>query len=323
VLPWIPDELEFADAQIRGQLVFPGRLAITGKSGGPERLKNALYIFEPNGLYSYKTEAAYDANELIRRCRLIYGSNIVCIGIQKKDGDYYGRPVSDIEIKDGFAYVLPVVVAPETGEPYLAAAKIDVTTEPYAVIEIYEGDRHFNEIEVLDNVVYITNKEIGNNAHYKFGNTTQRLDLDYVPDCLLASSFGIIYVGTPSEVYGYDENLALIRTIEISGMQRITGLAEDDIGTLWAVGYNLIEPVPEFPTEFDPPFYYPVLAQIPFGESNAMACRIYADDLALPQSIEWFDRAYINFIDYSLTNFTDINELKMFVDKWLDEKSGL
>jgi len=318
---WIPDEPEFSASQTREQAALAGRLVIKGKSGGTQRLKNALYVFEPNGRYLHKTELAYDDNEIINRCRLVYGSNIVCVGIQKKGGDYYGRPVSDIVIKNGFAYVLPVVVAPETGEPFLAAAKLDLSDTPYSVVAIYEGGEHFNEIEVFGDDVYITNKENGNNALYKFGNTAQRLDLDYIPDCLLASPTGIIYVGTPERIYGHDENLSIVRTIEIYGMQRITGLAEDAEGTLWAVGYNLTEQVPEFPSEFDPPFYYPVMAQIPFDAPGATVYQVYADGLALPQSVEWFKKAYINFMDYALADFADINELKVFIDGWLDERS--
>ncbi len=64
---------------------------------------------------------------------------------------------------------------------------------------------------------------------------------------------------------------------------------EPDTGRLYVVGFNLIEPVPEYPSPLTP-FYYACLAVVP-SDSNAAEAASLSDsgghDLVLPASIVW------------------------------------
>jgi hypothetical protein len=75
------------------------------------------------------------------------------------------------------------------------------------------------------------------------------------------------------------------------GLQHITGLTEDPAtGRLYAVGFTLIEPVPDYPSPLAAPFYYACLAEIPpdLDVVEAMPLAGSGDyDLALPTSVIW------------------------------------
>ena len=64
-----------------------------------------------------------------------------------------GRPIVDAAIVGTTVYVVPVVVSPAEGEPYIAAAKLDLRPKqnpPYEVARVYD-DRHLVNTNNLDN----------------------------------------------------------------------------------------------------------------------------------------------------------------------------
>jgi hypothetical protein len=100
----------------------------------------------------------------------------VYVGLQGVPGNWSGRPIADVAFDaDGFAYVVPVVVAPTGEDPnlaYTAAAKLELLADPcdpWSIIELYDDpnaasprdNRHLNwlrEIEVdSDGYVYVAN----------------------------------------------------------------------------------------------------------------------------------------------------------------------
>jgi hypothetical protein len=83
--------------------------------------------------------------------------------------------------------------------------------------------------------------------------------------------------------------MALENSIVINGMQHVTGITEDPAtGTLWVVGFNMIEEIPMYPDPTQPPFYYPCLARVSSnGDSVEVTDLLGSSDLGLPMSIEW------------------------------------
>ena len=99
----------------------------------------------------------------------------VYVGLQGSSGNWWGRPIMDVAFDPcGFAYVVPVVVAPVGQDPnlaYTAAAKLQLTggSPPYEVLQLYDDPNAasprdnreltgLREIEVdSDGYVYIAN----------------------------------------------------------------------------------------------------------------------------------------------------------------------
>jgi len=75
-----------------------------------------------------------------------YGTSAtVYVGIQLEEGAYedesVGRPILDAAFDDDYVYVLPVVVNPAAGEPYAAAAKLQLLgsgSPPYSIVKLYD-----------------------------------------------------------------------------------------------------------------------------------------------------------------------------------------
>jgi hypothetical protein len=88
-------------------------------------------------------------------------------------------------------------------------------------------------------------------------------------------------------------------------MHHVTGITEDAAtGSLWAVGFNM-ENIPESPNPTKPPFYYPVLAKIPYGDNDAQLMALLGSyDLGLPMSIVW-------------TGTNNACYTGLYFDKWL------
>ncbi|UCC98546.1 MAG: hypothetical protein JSW66_01370 [Phycisphaerales bacterium] len=93
-------------------------------------------------------------------------------------------------------------------------------------------------------------------------------------------------------IYGFSTKgaLALERLITISGIQHVTCITEDpDSGTLWVAGFNMYN-IPAYPNPTVRAFYYPYVAKIPYGSSQARRIALNDPgfhDLALPMSILW------------------------------------
>jgi hypothetical protein len=342
----------------------PGDLLILGKRNSQkasEKLQDRIYIFDdtgqyvtwdspssnrcnirlvrdPNGgLYQVNSETSVvtlnGSNEAIVPPGQVifseeprYGkSATVYVGIQGEGSDAIGRPVFDVAINGGYAYVIPVVVDPDGEQAYLVAAKLrllDSGNPPYEIVQLYddpppETDNQcrnaLREIE-LDSAgnVYIINAHALNESdilwRYYPDGTCERLNLG-IPDTnnctadpiamCMSNSTNMLYIGSAQYnqadanstfVYGFstDGNLSRERVITIDQMQHVTGITEDlASGCLWVVGFNLID-VPQYPNPILSPFYYPYLAKVPYDANQVQAEPISGShDLALPMSIVW------------------------------------
>jgi hypothetical protein len=95
---------------------------------------------------------------------------------------------------------------------------------------------------------------------------------------------------TSTTIKGFSkETLTLKRSVRINNMQHITGITEDtSTGKLWLIGFNMLENIPDYPSPYDAPFYYPVLANIPLDSNEAQVRELQGNyDLAMPMSIIW------------------------------------
>ena len=83
--------------------------------------------------------------------------------------------------------------------------------------------------------------------------------------------------------------LNLERIVTIEGMGHITSITENpDTGSIWVADF--IQPdIPDYPNPFEPSFYHPCLAEIPYGSNGPVQAEILstASDLALPTAILW------------------------------------
>jgi hypothetical protein len=241
------------------------------------------------------------------------------IGIHGTGDQAYGRPVLDAAITDAHLYVAPVVVIPQTADPYLAAAEISRTD--YSVQRIYDDSKAFDplhpdnpsltgirEIKVDGNGnVYVLNVQQINRStmlwkYDSYGALVRKVCLDDLgivdPVGLCLSRDGrSLYLGMGQ--YGVDtsetwiyalatQDLSLSKKIEVKGLQRTTSITEDGAGVLWVAGFNL----DRIDSKLDPsnlPGYAPILARIEPDQTKAEATAMAgaAGDLALPVSIVW------------------------------------
>jgi hypothetical protein len=249
-----------------------------------------------------------------------YGrSATVGVGIQGTGDGAYGRPVLDAIITGESIYVVPVVVVPQTGEPYLAGARLSQIDG--SVDRIYDDPNVFNpshadnpnltglrEIEVDRNGnVYVLNVQRINRSTllWKYGSdgaVVKRICLDDLgivdPMGLCLSRDGrSLYMGTGQ--YGEDTSntwlyalstgaLSLSKRIQIKGLQRTTSITEDGTGVVWVVGFNL-DRIDRCVDVWNLPGYAPVLARIETGQTQVEAAPFagVAGDLGLPMSIVW------------------------------------
>ncbi|MHC4748589.1 MAG: leucine-rich repeat domain-containing protein [Planctomycetota bacterium] len=285
-------------------------------------------------------------------------SATVYIGIQDEGPDSFGRPILDAAFDDDYAYVVPVVVEPDGQEAYAAAAKLqllDSGNPPYEVVQLYDDPppaadnqsrNNLREIEI-DSAgnVYVVNVHSLNESDilWKYasdGTMLKRLDLCnpdseiYIPDPIamhMSDNTDMLYLTSAqynqtdvnsTVVYGFstEEALTLKRSITIDNMQHVTGITEDAAtGSLWAAGFNM-ENIPDSPNPTKPPFYYPILAKIPYGDNDAQLTALLGlYDLGLPMSIVWTATADkcggADLNESGNVNFTDFAILAQY---WLD-----
>lgn len=254
-------------------------------------------------------------------------SATVYVGIQDRGADSFGRPLLDAAFDTDYVYVVPVVVRPDDGRAYTAAAKLrllDAADPPYEVVQLYDEPPLPNDNQYRDRLRELELDRAGNlyvlNVHalnqsdilWKFApdGSAERLELgnpdggSYVPApvAMLASKTSeMLYMTSAAYnpvdsgatvIYGFSTKgtLALERRITISGIHHVTCMAEDpQTGTLWVAGFNMYN-IPAYPDPRRQAFYYPYLAKIPAGSDQAQRIALsdpYSHDLALPMSILW------------------------------------
>ncbi|UCG56469.1 MAG: leucine-rich repeat domain-containing protein [Phycisphaerales bacterium] len=285
-------------------------------------------------------------------------SATVYVGIQDEGADLFGRPVLDAAFDADYAYIVPVVVAPDGNEAYAAAAKLkllDSGNPPYEVVQLYDDPppaadnqnrNNLREIEI-DSAgnVYVVNVHNLNESDIlrKYGpdgTMLKHLELgnpdgaNYIPDPIAmhaSDSTDMLYLTSAqynqadvnsTVVYGFSTNeaLALKRTITINNMQHVTGITEDPVtGSLWAVGFNM-ETIPAYPSPVDPAFYYPILAKIPYGGNDAQLTALLGSyDLGFPMSIVWTATAdKCGGADLDESGSVDSADFALLASYWLD-----
>ncbi|MHC4680400.1 MAG: hypothetical protein ACYTEK_17065, partial [Planctomycetota bacterium] len=251
----------------------------------------------------------------------------VYVGIQDKGADSFGRPLLDAAFDAEFVYVVPVVVNPEGSEPYTAAAKLrllDSGNPPYEVVALYDDPPLMNDNQYRDSLreleldgagnLYVLNVHAINESdilwRYAPDGSTERLDLgrpdsaSYIPapvGMFASKTSEMLYLTSaaydPADsdstvIYGFSTKgtLTLERLVTISDLHHVTCMTEDpDTGTLWVAGFNMYD-IPPYPNPTRQAFYYPYVAQIPYGSDQAQLISLYdpdSHDLALPMSILW------------------------------------
>jgi hypothetical protein len=340
-------------------------LLIAGKRGAmdaPSKLKDRLYIFDNNGLCGGWFEPASDRCNI----RLVQGakgelyqinsetgvlrlddnrvivppgkatyaneprynsSAMVYVGIQRQDMETFGRPIFDADFDADYVYVTPVVVNPNSGEPYTATGRLELlngANPPYKVVKLYDDPplpndnqyrNYLREIE-LDGAgnLYVLNVHFLNESNilwrYYTNGSVERLDLgrpdnnNYLPSPIgmyMSDSTDMLYLASAlynpdktdsAVVYGLSTtgSLSFERLITINGMHHVTSIAEDPTtGSLWIAGFNM-EQIPQYPNPFQLPFYYPYLAEVQSDSDSGQAIPLFdlgSHDLALPMSVIW------------------------------------
>ena len=326
-----------------------------GTTGAITKMQDGIYVFDENGefseslmpasdrgnlrlvddfegnIYAINTEIGVlrvDNNEVIVASAAISGVHeprydsmgSVYIGLQGTGDDTFGRPVLDAAFDvdfdtNNYIYVVPVIVEPASDDPYMAAAKLQLTGGgSYSIVQIYDdpdanniGDnRELNALREIETdglgSLYVINAHALNESdtiwryNCSTGAMVDRLTLgnpassDHVPSPggLHASRFEqMLYLGSSLSspdansisVYGFSTSgvLALARTVKIMGMGHISDITEDPIsGTLWVVGFSM-DP-PQYPNPYALPFYDPNLAQIPIGAIEVVAVNTLTAD---------------------------------------------
>jgi hypothetical protein len=122
-------------------------------------------------------------------------------------------------------------------------------------------------------------------------------------------------------VHGFSVNgtLTLERSITVEGMQHVTAITEDPTtGSLLVVGFGM-ENIPMYPNPTRYPFYFPCLAEVPYGGDSAQAQTIAGShDLALPMSVVWTATAKCGDADVDLDGNVGYTDLAILAERWLD-----
>jgi hypothetical protein len=255
----------------------------------------------------------------------VYGeSATVHVGVRDQGVNPIGRPVLDVAFDTSSCYVVPVVVVPNAGGPYVAAARLELTSQresPYEVVDVYaastpwEDPNTLREIEVDEaGNVYVLCAYNGDDVLWRYppGGDVERYGLvssevgcdvpDPVAMCI-SEKTGKLYVASArvdpeqnsaANVFEFSTGnpVACVRTISITGMQHVTGITEDPAtGSLivggFAMDYDRLGR-DLYPNPLEPPFYNPRLAMIPPGRDTIDARSPSGEhDLALPLSVLW------------------------------------
>lgn len=281
----------------------------------------------------------------------------VYVGFQDQGVNTWGRPFFDVAFdSQGYVYVTPVVVAPDAGDPYVAAAKLalaPIETPPYNVVKIYDDppmptdnqDRNnLCEIEVDDSGnVYIINNGYTNGSDvlwvYNSDGDVNKCELQslgiYGPVGLCCSGYDSSRLYIASSMCEPDANsaslyvistadLTLVQSITINNMGHITDITEDPLtGTLWVVGFTMPEYMTYLPADLSqmPQFYLPYLAAVSYGSSGPVQATHLSDaaDLALPLSIAWVGATSEKCGGADLDGMGDVSfgDLTILVSQWL------
>jgi hypothetical protein len=289
-----------------------GKLYQINSDIGIVKLDNSGEVIVPSGQTAYDNEPRYNTFATIY------------IGVQNRDISPCGRPILDAAFDEDYVYVVPVVVSPNGEDAYLAAAKLQLLegqNPPYQVVQLYDDPpaandnqhrNHLREIEIDGSGnVYVINTHSLNESDilWKYGpdgTPLIRVDLgnlnssSYLPDPIAMRVSGVtnmVYITSGQKNLDLDsksiycfskDQMVLENIIEINGMQHVTDITEDPAGTLWIVGFNMIEDIPDYPDPTQLPFYYPTLAKVASGGNSVEVTDLLgSSDLALPMSILW------------------------------------
>lgn len=351
--------------------IFDGQGQYIDDSLPPFNRYNVRLVQDPDGgLYQINvetplwridtSEVTLAPDELTGVLESRYGTSAtVYVGIQGKGEDSYGRPILDAAFdnnftSNGYVYVVPVVVEPVGHEPYLAAAKLDLSGPSYSIIQLFDDPATFNsmdddnpnlsglrEIEV-DSVgnVYIANAHAHNESDMIWryapdGSVLNSVNLEHESNVTLpigmhlSSAENMLYLASSlnpadagsTKVYGFSTaDFSLQRTITVNGMGHVTGITEDpETGSLWVAGFSMAAP-PDYPDPDALPFYEPFLAHIPEPNDNVQASSLTgAGDLALPLSIVWTgDQDKCGGADLDERGTVDFNDVAILAQYWLD-----
>ncbi len=243
-------------------------------------------------------------------CEPRYGLTAqVYVGLQSDSGVSWGRPLLDAAFDaQGGVYVVPVVVAPTLGTPYLAAARLKLEDpsqgQGYTVEQIFDdppapNDNHaltqLREVEVdPSGNLYVLNCHHLNHSDLLWvydddGQLVGRRELQNLginaPLGLRVSSYDPSKLYLASAENPPDANsvtlyilssrsLDLVQIVEIHGMGHITDIAENPAtGTICVVGFQM-QVIPSESQIQDPvilhqpPFYQPRLAAFLPGDDG-------------------------------------------------------
>jgi hypothetical protein len=223
------------------------------------------------------------------------------------DGLSRGRPLLDAAFGgDGYVYVVPVVVAPETGNPYAVAAKLKLAQQgdspPYTIERILDDPSPPNDNRGMTQLRQVQVDRCGNvyvlNCHYlnngdilwaydASGQLTNRCELQEIgipaPIGLCTSVYDDSRLYLASSLNPPDANhvmvhvlsshdLSHVRMVEVRNMGHITDVTEDPTtGTIYVAGFRM----PVIPSESEiqdmgvlhrAPFYQPCFAAIPYDD---------------------------------------------------------
>jgi len=284
---------------------------------------------------------------------------VVYVGLQGSGQNALGRPIFDAAFDDNYVYVVPVIVDPNdpSEEPYAAGAKLlllESGNPPYQLMQLYDdpppaGNNQYRnnlrEIELdADGYVYIINAHSLNESDTLFkydpnGTKIKSQSLgnpgspNYLPDPIgmyVSNTTGMVYLASgqynPADinstvVHGISlEDLSLERSITVNGMHHVSGITgEPATGSLWIVGFNM-DSFPQWPNPYQPPFYHPCLAQVPYGSNAVQAESIYdptTHDLALPTSIVWTRPVKCGGADIDGDGEVNFDDLAVIGSAWL------
>ena len=334
---------EFDRCSIRLVKGPEGELYQINSVTGIVRLDSVDEVIVPPGQTTYTNEPRY--NE----------SATVYIGIQNESFNLFGRPILDAAFDVDYVYVVPVVVNPHGEEAYLAAAKLqllDGQNPPYRVVRLYDEPPLPTDNQYRNNLREIEIDGAGNiyviNAHslnesdilWKYdsnGAVLNRLDLgnpdsnSYLPDPVamhVSDVANMVYLASGQKnedpysktIYCFSKDqMVLENSIAINGMQHVTGITEDPAtGTLWVVGFNMIDEIPMYPNPTQAPFYYPCLAKVSSGGNSVEVTDLLgSSDLGLPMSIVWTASAFKPFDGFETGDFNTF-DWKSFGDaEWV------
>jgi hypothetical protein len=144
----------------------------------------------------------------------------------------------------------------------------------------------------------------------------------------VSPSTGTVYLAS-GQYNPFDPNASLIRafstdelkwkrSIEVKGMQHVTGITEDLLtGCLWVVGFRMDE-IPVYPDPHQA-FYRPYIANVPLGRTKVEAVCISDmtySNLALPMSVTWTGELNTERVDIDGDNRVDFNDFAILTSLW-------